>query len=59
LIEIYKSEEQVKKSEESKTRAIAIAEKAIAQAPQGDWGARAKLLQYMVQQGIPAYGNGD
>jgi hypothetical protein len=59
LIEIYKSEEQMKKSEESKARAIATAEKAITQAQQNDWGARAKRLLYMVQQGIPAYGNGE
>ncbi len=59
LIEIYKSEEQAKKSDEAKNRAIAVAQKAIAQAPQGDWSARARRLMYMVQQGIPAYGNGE
>ena len=57
LIEIYKTEEQLKKSDEAKGRAIAIAEKAIAQAGQGDWGARTRRLLYMVQQGIPTYGN--
>jgi hypothetical protein len=59
LIEIYKSEDQQKKSDESKGRAMAIAEKAIAQAGQSDWGARARRLLYMVQQGIPTYGNGN
>jgi hypothetical protein len=59
LIEIYKSEEQPKKSDEARVRAIAVAEKAIAQATQGDWGARARRLLYMVQQGIPVYGNGE
>jgi hypothetical protein len=58
LIEIYKSEEQLKKSDEGKGRAIAVAEKAIAQAGQSDWGPRARRLLYMVQQGIPTYGNG-
>jgi len=58
LIEIYKSEEQAKKSDDAKARAIAVAQKAIAQTPQGDWSARARRLLYMVQQGIPAYGNG-
>ena len=58
LIEIYKSEDQAKKSDEAKGRAMAVAAKAIAQAPQSDWGARARRLLYMVQQGIPAYGNG-
>jgi outer membrane protein assembly factor BamD (BamD/ComL family) len=58
LIEIYKSEEQLKKSEEAKGRAIAMAQKAIAQAGQSDWGPRAQRLLYMVQQGIPTYGSG-
>jgi hypothetical protein len=57
LIEIYKTEENAKKSEEAKARAIAVAQKAIAQPPQADWSARARRLLYMVQQGIPAYGN--
>jgi hypothetical protein len=57
LIEIYKTEDQQKKSDEAKGRAIALAQKAIAQAGQGDWGPRAQRLLYMVQQGIPAYGN--
>jgi hypothetical protein len=59
LIEIYKSEEELKKSEDAKNRAIADAEKAIAQASAGqsDWGPRSRRLLYMVQQGIPAYGN--
>ncbi len=58
LIEIYRTEEQQKKSDEAKGRAIAEAQKAIAQAGQSDWGPRARRLLYMVQQGIPTYGNG-
>ena len=58
LIEIYKTEEQAKKSDEAKSRAIAVAQRAISQTPQGDWSARARRLMYMVQQGIPVYGNG-
>jgi hypothetical protein len=57
LIEIYKTEENLKKSEEARGRAIATAQRAIAQAGQGDWGSRARRLLYMVQQGIPTYGN--
>ena len=53
-----RSEEELKKSDEAKNRAVADAEKAIAQAGQSDWGPRAKRLLYMVQQGIPTYGNG-
>jgi len=58
LIEIYKTEEQAKKSDEAKNRAVAVAQRAISQTPQGDWSARARRLMYMVQQGIPVYGNG-
>jgi hypothetical protein len=58
LIEIYKSEADMKKSDEAKGKAIAVAQKAIAQAGQSDWASRAKRLLYMVQQGIPTYGNG-
>ena len=58
LIEIYKAEDQQKKSDEARARAIAVAQQAIAKAGQSDWGARAQRLLFMVQQGIPAYGNG-
>jgi hypothetical protein len=58
LIEIYKNEDQLKKSDEAKGHALADAQKAIALAGTSDWGARAQRLLYMVQQGIPTYGNG-
>jgi hypothetical protein len=57
LIEIYKTEGQPKKSEESKGKALALAQKAAAQAGQSDWGARAQRLLFMIEQGIPTYGN--
>ena len=40
LIEIYKTEEQSKKSEESKSRAIALTQQLTTQFPQSDWAAR-------------------
>jgi hypothetical protein len=58
LIEIYKTEDQPKKSEESRVKAIALAERA-AQASQGDWAARAQRLLYLIQQGVPTYGNAE
>jgi hypothetical protein len=58
LIEIYKTEENQKKSDDAKGRAIAAGQRALAQAGQSDWGPRAQRLLYMVQQGIPTYGNG-
>jgi outer membrane protein assembly factor BamD (BamD/ComL family) len=57
LIEIYKNEDSQKKTEEAKGRAIADAQKAVSQAGQSDWGPRAQRLLYMVQKGIPTYGN--
>jgi hypothetical protein len=56
MIEMYKTEDQAKKSDESRTKAIALAQKA-AQFPQSDWAARAQRLLFMMEQGIPTYGN--
>ena len=57
LIEIYKTEEQPKKSDQSKSQAIAIAQQLISQYPQSDWSARGQTLLYLVEQGVPTYGN--
>jgi hypothetical protein len=57
LVEIYKNEDQAKKSAESKTKAIALAQKVVTQSPQSDWGARSERLLFMLQQDIPTYGN--
>ena len=57
LIAIYKTDDQAKKSDESKGKAIALAQKAVTQAPQSDWGTRAQRLLFMIEQGIPTYGN--
>jgi hypothetical protein len=57
LIEIYKTEDQSKKSDESRARAITLAQKAVNQGAQSDWGARAQRLLFMIEQGIPTYGN--
>ena len=57
LIEIYKTEDQAKKSEESKAKAFAVAQKVASQTAQVDWATRAQRLLYLLQQGVPAYGN--
>jgi outer membrane protein assembly factor BamD (BamD/ComL family) len=57
LIEIYKTEDQAKKSEQSKSLAIALAQQLISKYPQSDWSARGQTLLFMVQQGVPTYGN--
>ena len=57
LIEIYKTENAQKKSDESKNKAIAAAQKVATQFPQSDWGARAQRLLYLIEQSVPTYGN--
>jgi hypothetical protein len=57
LIDLYKSEGNAKKSEEVGPKAVANAQKAIAKNTSADWNARAQRLIYMVQNGIPVYGN--
>lgn len=57
LIEIYKTEANQKKSEEAKSRALAIAQKILSQYAQSDWSSRAQSLVFYVQQGIPTFGN--
>jgi hypothetical protein len=57
LIEIYKTEEDRKKSDQAKARAIGLAQKVIAQSAQGDWNARGQRLLYLVQNNIPTWGN--
>jgi outer membrane protein assembly factor BamD (BamD/ComL family) len=57
LIEIYKTDNQQKKADESKAKAIALAQRVVSQFPQADWAARAQRLLFMIQQGVPTYGN--
>ena len=57
LIEIYKTEEQPKKLEQSKNQAVALAQQLISQYPQSDWSSRGQTLLFLVQQGVPTYGN--
>jgi outer membrane protein assembly factor BamD (BamD/ComL family) len=57
LIEIYKTEEQPKKSEQAKSQAMALAQQLAAKYPQSDWASRGQALLFLVQQGVPTYGN--
>jgi outer membrane protein assembly factor BamD (BamD/ComL family) len=57
LIEIYKTEEQAKKSEQSKNLAIALAQQLVSKYPQSDWSSRGQTLLFLVQQGVATYGN--
>jgi len=57
LIEIYKTEANQKKSEESKNRSLDLAQRIVSQYSQSDWSSRALTLIFYVQQGVPTYGN--
>jgi hypothetical protein len=57
LIEIYKTEEEPKKSQEARARAVALAQKVASQTGFSDWVTRAQRLLYLMEQGIPTYGN--
>ena len=57
LIEIYKTEEKAKKADESREQALSLAQKVVQQYSQSDWSNRAQVLLFLVQQGVPTYGN--
>ena len=57
LVDIYKTEEEKKKAEEAKGKAIALTQRIISQYPQSDWAARAERLKFLVEQDVPTFGN--
>ena len=57
LIDIYRTEANRKKSDESKSRAVDLAQKIVSQYPQSDWALRAQTLIFYIQQGVPTFGN--
>jgi outer membrane protein assembly factor BamD (BamD/ComL family) len=57
MIELYKTEPNLKKSAESKDRALSLAQKIVSQYEKSDWALRARKLIFYIQQGIPTYGN--
>jgi hypothetical protein len=57
LIEIYKTEANQKKSDESKNRSLELAQRIVSQYAQSDWSPRALTLIFYVQQGVPTFGN--
>ena len=57
LIDIYRTEAKSDKSGEANRKALADAQRVVQAAPNSDWAMRALRLIYMVQNGIPVYGN--
>jgi len=56
LIELYKNDGKSNHIGDAKARAIALAQRVIADFPQSDWALRAQTLLYKLEQGIPTYG---
>jgi hypothetical protein len=57
LVEIYKTENDQKKSAESRSRAQALTQRIVSTFAQTDWAPRAAALLYKLDQGIPTFGN--
>ena len=57
LIEIFKTEANQKKSDQSKARALELAQKIVGQYGQSDWALRAQDLIFYIQQSVPTFGN--
>ena len=57
LIEIYKTEANLKKSAEAKSHALDLAQRIVSQYAKSDWASRAQTLIFYIQQGVPTYGN--
>src|SRR5215469_6671568 len=57
LIEMYRERADQKKSEESRNRALELAQHVSQQYPNSDYAYRAQRLLYLLQQKIPTYGN--
>jgi hypothetical protein len=59
LIEIYKTEANLKKSEAAKAHALDLAQRVVDKYLQSEWALRAKTLIFYIQQGVPTYGNAE
>ena len=57
LIEIYKTEANLKKSDEAKGHALMLTQKILSQYGQSEWANRAHDLTFYVQQGVATWGN--
>jgi outer membrane protein assembly factor BamD (BamD/ComL family) len=57
LIEIYRTQPNQKKSEESKAKALTLTQKIMSDYSQSPWAPRAQRLAFYIQQGVPTYGN--
>lgn len=57
MIELYKTQDNQKKSEESRQKALALTAIIVKNYSESDWAPRAQALMFLLQQGVPTYGN--
>jgi outer membrane protein assembly factor BamD (BamD/ComL family) len=57
MIGIFKGDEDMKKSDQAKARAIDIAQKVAMQYPQSDYASRAETLLFLVQHDVSTWGS--
>jgi outer membrane protein assembly factor BamD (BamD/ComL family) len=59
LVDMYRESQDQKKSDESRAKAMELAQRVSQQYPQSDYAYRAQRLIFLVQQKIPTYGNAE
>jgi hypothetical protein len=57
LIEIYLTENEKLKSDESRQKALSLIQRILTTNGQTDWAFRAQTLGYKIEQQIPTFGN--
>jgi hypothetical protein len=57
LVDMFKTDENKKKADEARARALAITQRLVKEYPESDWSVRAQTLMFLVQGGVPIYGN--
>lgn len=58
LIDIYKADDKPRKSEEAKAHAVSLCNKVLSQySSSTDWSTNAQKLLYLIEQGVPTFGN--
>ena len=57
LVDMYRSGNEAGKSAQAKQRALGLTQRLLSTYPQSDWAVRAQGLLFMIEQGVPTYGN--
>jgi len=57
MVDMFKTDENKKKADEARTKALAITQRMVKDYPESDWSVRAQTLMFLVQGNVPIYGN--